>query len=75
VYRCAKYSIDFIALQEHRWQTDKEYEIINSQDGKYKIIFASAATFWEWWSGYYAQKYNKNIFVKINSVSDIIQIY
>src|SRR5205814_10089986 len=39
---CSEYNIDFIAIQEHRWQTDKEYDSINSSDGKYKIFFDSS---------------------------------
>lgn len=39
---CAKYDLDFIAVQEHRWQTECVYNKIYNNDNKYLFIYSSA---------------------------------
>src|SRR6478609_7012263 len=37
---CSKHKLDFVAIQEHRWITESEYDQIWNDNHTYKFIFA-----------------------------------
>lgn len=39
---CHRFGLDFVAVQEHRWQTKYDIESVSSDDNNYRFVYSSA---------------------------------